>query len=82
MIGFRNALTWGVWDGEPVWDVPVGHHDAPSPALVAIGAGFCPHDGSRIQWAAGVRRLNGLVHPDYWIFIDGGYWLRALDRMS
>ena len=80
IIGLKNALPWGVWDGEPVWDVPVGHHEAPSPALVAIGAGFCPHDGSRIQWAAGVHDLRELVHPDYWIKIDGGYWLRALGR--
>jgi len=78
IIGFRNALSWGKWDGEPVWEIPVDSgREVPCRELVAIEAGYCPHDGSRITWTQDIRRLSMVVNPDDWIFIDGGYWVRA-----
>ena len=75
-IGFRNALSWGSWDSEPVWDVPVGRgREVPSPELMAIEAGYCPHDGSRIIWGPDIRRLSIVKNAHDWKFLDGGYWL-------
>ena len=77
IIGFRNAQPWGSWDGEPVWEVPVDSgREVPSRELVAIEAGYCPHDGSRITWGPDIRRLSMVVNPDDWIFVDGGYWVK------
>ena len=77
-IGFRNALPWGNWDGEPVWDVPEGRgREVPSRELEAITQGYCPHDGSLIQWTSEIRRLTSVVNLRDWIFIDGGYWIRG-----
>jgi len=78
IIGFKNALSWGGWDSEPVWEVPVdGGSEVPSRELMAIEAGYCPHDGSRITWTSDIRRLNRVVDPDHWLFLDGGYWVRG-----
>ena len=75
-IGFRNAMSWGSWDDEPVWEIPVdSRREVPSRELMAIVAGYCPHDGSRITWTSEIRRLNRVVNPDDWIFLDGGYWV-------
>ena len=79
IIGFRNAQSWGEWDGEPVWEVPVDSgREVPEPALVDIEKGLCPLDGSQITWGPKVCRLSELIEqrPDVWTFIDGGYWVR------
>jgi len=76
-IGFRNALSWGKWDGEPAWEIPVDSgREVPSGPLMAIQSGYCPHDGSRIVWGPGVLRLSMIRNPRDWIFIDGGYWVK------
>ena len=78
-IGFKNALPWGKWDGEPVWEVPVDSgREVPERELVAIENGYCPLDGSQITWGPDIRRLSELIEerPDDWGFVDGGYWVR------
>jgi len=79
IIGFRNAQSWGKWDGEPVWEVPEGSgREVPEPALVAIEQGHCPLDGSQITWGSKVCRLSDLIEqrPDDWGSVEGGYWVR------
>jgi len=78
-IGFRNAMGWGKWEGEPVWDMPKDSDgpDMPSRELMAIQAGYCPLDGSRISWTSEILRLNQVINPDDWIQVDGGYYIRG-----
>ena len=80
LIGFRNAMGWGKWEGEPVWDMPKGSDgpEMPSRELMAIQAGYCPLDGSRISWTSEILRLNQLINPDDWIQVDCGYYIRGI----
>jgi len=78
-IGFKNALPWGKWDGAAVWEIPADPKaEAPSRPLIAIEAGFCPHDGSRLVWSSDIQRLSKIVSPiQDWVLLEGGYWIRG-----
>jgi len=67
---FKNALTWGKWDGPPAWDVPAGEDKGQ--VLEALGCGRCPVDGSRIVW--GERIAANLLAAPWWADLGGGYW--------
>jgi len=78
--GFRNANSWGKWDGPAVWDVP-DNPDAPvpSPELVALAKGECPRCGHGIEWGQVINarfpdattRFKG----DYWKELGDGYYI-------
>lgn len=71
VIGFRHTLSWGKWDGEPLWDVPAG--ESPSSQLLAVNEGRCPVDGKRIKWS-NIGPAKNLREPD-WEGLGGGYWM-------
>ena len=84
LIGFRNAVSWGVWhskspDGKnedylpPVWDLP-------SPDIVLsdvtnIQSGICPVDGTVISWGGTVGYHVVSDNPGWWANLGGGYYL-------
>jgi len=72
LIGFRNALSWGHWDGPALWDVPPAE-DEVSAAVERLEHGRCAVDGSPVTWGGFLRVSN--LHLDVrWGYLDAGYW--------
>jgi len=76
--GFRNAVPWGKWDDDPVWDVPESEdEDVPNPETESLEHGLCPIDETPIAWNPGVVRTSilrrgeelGQCHE-----LADGYW--------
>lgn len=78
IIGFRNRQTWGKWDGEPAWDIPVDDQGKPPlEQLVMLQEGRCPIDGSRITWSSDVCPATAIVGRVGWRPVDAGYYVRG-----
>jgi len=76
IIGFHNRQTWGKWDGEPVWEIPVNSEAKPPlEELVALHDGRCPIDGSRITWSNEIRPSIEIGKASRWRSVTGGYYI-------
>jgi len=77
LIGFHNRQTWGKWDGEPVWEIPVDSEAKPPlEELIALHDGRCPIDGSRITWSDEIRPAIEIGKAGRWRSVTGGYYIR------
>lgn len=77
ILGFRNANTWGKWDGDPVWDVPPDPDaPTPSPEVIALESGHCPECQSKIKWLGviDITAWQGGHVPPAWRELGEGYY--------
>lgn len=81
LVGFRNAQTWGKWEGEPLWQ-PEPDDDPPAAGAVAIAAGNCPDcpGESPIEWDSRIIRAAGLERT-IWRDLGTGYYVRDLEAV-
>lgn len=77
IMGFRNASTWGKWEGPAVWQ-PEPSDQAPSLEAQKLASGQCPggHTHPVAVEYAGVQAAARLVLESWQDAGEGFYWRR------